>query len=130
MIPGDTRRQVEAAGNQTMDILSDWANNAKMVISSQKSRLIILKGNMNARPLVIKNRGTRIRKVDSASYVGVEIDTGLTYSPHVKRQGTKAKTLFGKVGRLMKVSYGASTISLNFLYKTVILPICIPGLGA
>lgn len=82
-----------------------------MEISSQKSKLIILKGNMNARPPVMKYRNVRIGKVGPAPYLGIEIDTGLTFLPYVKKQGLKARNLFGKIGQLLKVSSGASTVS-------------------
>lgn len=106
-----------------MRILAEWADEVKMAISTQKSKLSILKGNISARPLVIKYKDTRIAKVDSSPYLGIEIDTGLTFLPHVRKQGLKARNLLGKIGRMIKVSYGASTINLNFLYKTVFLPI-------
>lgn len=123
LISGDTRRQIEERGNQTMDILSDWASKTKISISSQKSKLVILKGNMNARPPVIKYREIRISKVESVAYLGIEIDKGLTFLPHIKKQGVKARTLFRKIGRLLKVTFGANTVNLNFLYKTVYIPI-------
>lgn len=94
-----------------------------MEVSSQKSKLIILRGNMNARPPGIKYRNVRIGKVGSASYLGIEIDTGLSFLSYVKKHGLKARNLFGKIGRLLKVSCGASTVNLNFLYKTVFIPI-------
>lgn len=123
VIQGDTRRQVEELGNETMNILSEWETETKMNISTQKYKLVILKGNMNARPPVIKYRDLRIGKVEAATYLDVEIDKKLTFLPHIKRQGAKARTLFGKISCLLKVSFGASTISLNFLYKTVFLPV-------
>lgn len=51
------------------------------------------------------------------------MDTGFTFLLHVKKQGTKARNLFGKIGRLFKVSYGATTVNLNFLYRTVYISI-------
>lgn len=78
---------------------------------------------MNARPPVIKYMNTRIVKVETVTYLGVELDFRLTFLPHVKRQGAKARTLFGKIGRLLKVNFGASTASLKFLYRTVFLPV-------
>lgn len=100
-----------------MEILSNWTRNAKMEVSSQKSKLIILKGNKNARPPVIKYKNVRIGEVGSAPYLDIEIDTGLTFLPYIKKQGLKARNLFGKIGRLLKVSSGASTVNLNFLYQ-------------
>lgn len=91
-----------------------------MEISSQKLKFIILKGNMNARPSLFKYRNVRLEKVGSVPYLGLEIDTGLTFLPYVKKQGLKARNIFGKIGRLLKVSSGASTVNLNFLYKTVL----------
>lgn len=95
VIEGDTRRQMERIGNDTMHVLQDWATETKMTISSHESKLVILKGNMNAQPPVIKYMDIGIGKVDAASYLGVEIDTGLTFLPHAKKQGAKARTLFG-----------------------------------
>lgn len=66
-----------------------------------KSKLLILKGNMAARPPVIKFKGIRIPKGDAATYLGIKIDTGLTFLPHVMKQGTKARNLFCKIGRLL-----------------------------
>lgn len=83
--------------NQIIEILSNWARNAKVEISSQKSKLVILKGNMNARPQVIKYRNIRIEKVDSSPYLGIELDIGFTFLPDVKKQGTKARNVFGKM---------------------------------
>lgn len=77
-----------------MKILSDWASQTKMSITSQKSKLVILKGKRTARPPAVKYRETRIGIIKTATYLGVEIDTGLTFLPHVKKQGAKARTLF------------------------------------
>lgn len=106
-----------------MHMLQDWATETKMSISSKKSKLLILKGNVNARPPVIKYTNIRIGKVDAATYLGVELETGLTFLPHVKKQSAKARNLFGKICRLIKVKFGASTVNLSFLYKTVFLAI-------
>lgn len=77
-----------------MKILSDWATETKMTLSSQKSKLVILYGKRTARPPAVKYRETRIGKVKTATHLGVEIDTALTFLPHVKKQGAKARTLF------------------------------------
>lgn len=47
VIEGDTRRQIEQIGNDTMHILQDRATETKMTISSHESNLVILKRNMN-----------------------------------------------------------------------------------
>lgn len=52
-----------------------------MEISSQKSKLIILKGDMNARPPLIKYRNVRIGMVGSELFLGIEIDTDMTFLP-------------------------------------------------
>lgn len=54
-------------GNQTMTILADWARETKMSISSQKSKLVIIKSNKAARPPVKKYRYLWIMKVEAAT---------------------------------------------------------------
>lgn len=65
-----------------------------------------------------------------SSYLDIKLDTGMTFLflHHVRKQVTKAWNLFGKIGRLLRVSYGAiSTVNLNIIYKTVFLPIMAHG---
>lgn len=114
---------MEAAGNQTMNILANWADKVKMAITTQKSKLIILKGNMAASLPVIKYKENRITKIDSSPYLGIKIGTGMTFLPHVRKQKIKERNLFGKIGRLLKVSSRVNTVNLKFLYKTLFLPI-------
>lgn len=51
------------------------------------------------------------------------LDHNLTFLPHIKRMGEKAKALFGKIGRTLKLKYGVKSSRLNFLYRTVFVPV-------
>lgn len=110
-------------GNAVLDTLEEWASRTKMKISVEKTQGIVLKGNMRARPPVFKFEDTRIKMVKQFKYLGIILDEGLTFLPHVKTQGVKARNMFGKVARIHKVQYGVKQTQLNLLYRTVFLPI-------
>lgn len=88
----------------------------------------MLKGKLAGRPPWIRFQGQAVGFVNEAPYLGVIIDKNLTFIPHVRTVNLKAKALFDKITRLIKLKYEVKFPQLNFLYKTVFLPIMGYGL--
>lgn len=128
IIEGNSRRQLELDGAEVCSTLENWSLHAKMKIAVEKTKGIILKGKLAGRPPSIRLNGWAICFVDEASYLEVVLDKGMTFLPHAKAVNLKAKSLFGKLTRLIRLKYGVRFAQLNFLYKTVFLPIMSYGI--
>lgn len=98
-----------------------------MKISAPKTVGILLKGKMGRNPTIRMNN-VPVRFVTSARYLGVTIDSNMTFTTHVKETSSKAVNLFSSISRMVKLKYGVSFKQLNFLYGTVFIPII--GYGA
>lgn len=110
-----------------------FADDIVFVITGNASRDDI-NGKKNKRTLMkrkIPERTPAIRLVIqdvqffNQIHLGIVIDRGLTFVPHVKQAGDKA--CFGKISRLIRIKYRVKGSKLNFLYKTVFLPIVLYG---
>lgn len=123
VVTGNSRRDLEGRGAAICGVLAQWATEAKMKIAGGKTKGLMVKGRLQGRPPAIRLRADGIQFVSQVKCLGVTLDTNLTFIPHVKIVGDKAKALFGKLTRLVRIKYGVKTSRLNFLYKTVYVTI-------
>lgn len=89
----------EATGNQICKIIQDWALEAKMKISVEKTKHILLNGKLAGRPQAIRLENQSVQFVSQISYLGITIDSVLTFLLKVKEAGEKACTPFRKITR-------------------------------
>lgn len=82
----------------------------------------MLKGKLNRNPAIVLI-DKHIQFVRYQPYLGVVLERNLTFYNHIKTTGAKAKTLLGKITRVIRLKYGIKLAQLNFLYKTVFAPI-------
>lgn len=123
VVQGNSRNDLEYDGNQLCEVIMEWAEESKMTIATQKTKGLLLKGKLRGRSPWIRMNGQAIEFVDQAPYLGVILDPGLTFLPHVKKTTDKAKTLMCKLTRLIQLRYGVKLSRLLFLYKTVFVPL-------
>lgn len=87
-----------------------------MTIAANKTKGLIIKSKLRGRPPALRLAGHSVHFVAQAQYLGVTLDYNFSFLPHVKNIGNKAKELFGKLTRLIKIKYSVKTSKLNFLY--------------
>jgi hypothetical protein len=100
--------------------LRDWriainVSKCTMVLSAKTTRHI-------QRPRPVQLFGEPIKWVDTAQYLGVTLDTWLTWSMHVNQVGRNAAQRLGMLGPLLNRS-GLSIKNGVLLYKQLIRPI-------
>jgi hypothetical protein len=66
--------------------------------------------------------GEPIQWVETARYLGVTLDTQLTWSAHVNQVGKKAARRLGVLGPLLKRRSGLSVRNSVLLYKQLVRP--------
>ena len=81
--------------------------------------MVSTRANTNSMELNVFLNDTKLKQVNSARYLGVNIDCHLTWDDHVKQL---CKTLSYKVYTLRRLCITLNTPLLNTLYKTTIQP--------
>jgi hypothetical protein len=108
-------------------LLSDlgrWLREWRNVINVSKSNaMLFAKAAWRIpRPRPVQFLGHPIECVDTACYLGVTLDSRLTWRPHIVQVRKKASQRLGVLGSLLKRRRGLSIRSGVLLYKQLIRP--------
>lgn len=123
-----SRKELETKLQIVVDTVVDAMEKLNLKISLNKTEAILLKGHLDSgRPPVIKMYNKSIKFVKECKYLGVYLDNGLSFLPHVKVQRTKLVSLAGKILRVATGEWGLNMRTLKILYKGVYLPILTYG---
>jgi hypothetical protein len=102
-----------------------WIRDRRSAIKVSKSTTVLFAKTMRCmqRPRPVQLFGEPIKWVDSARYLGLTLDTRLTWSAHVNQVRRKAAQRLGVLGPLLNRSSGLSIKDGVLLYKQLIRPI-------
>lgn len=124
IVHGNSRLELERTLQVATERIVEWAATVKLTFTAEKSQGILLKGKLTrGRPPQIKIGNDKIRFKDSVVFLGVTIDSRMTFLPHVKAVGEKANALLHKVLRIVRLKYGVRPDAYKILSNTVYKPI-------
>ena len=100
-----------------------WFTDKGLTISAKKSYCMILNKNKREKypkPLTINEQ--EIPFVDSFSYLGLIIDKGLTWRPHIQQRVRKAKSDLMVARKLVSNNWGLSPEKVAWVYSAIVRP--------
>jgi hypothetical protein len=102
-----------------------WLRDLRIAINVSKSTALLFAKTTRCiqRRRPVQLFGEPIQWVDTARYLGVTLDTRLTWSAHVNHVGRKAAQRLGVLGPLLNRRSGLSIKNGVLLYKQLIRPI-------
>ena len=122
--PGRDLDIMQSFMQQGLDKVVEWADSTGLTISAEKSQVIIFQKSGFAtlnKPITLK--GEPIPVVTTAKYLGVWLDSKLTWRAHIDYLTKKATAVLFQVRRAIGHTWGLSPKILNWVYKAIILPI-------
>lgn len=122
IVHSDTRQKLEDAANNEMRILSAWMDDNNLQLSVEKTKMILVKGKLKRMPVVKYNNKT-ISSAQEVNYLGVIIDTRLTFLPHMKKLADKLKTLFIRLRQKLWSNIKYNELNIKMLYNALYLNI-------
>ena len=114
--------QLQQSINLELAKLSEWFRANKLSLNIKKTNYIVfgVKGNLcTASNFVLTIDGKELEKVPSTKFLGVYIDSGLTWKTHCYQISLKVSKLLGILNR---AKYILSQNLLKLLYSTLVLP--------
>ena len=121
------KEKLENKINEVLEVLESWARENNMIVSKTKTiyQNFSLK---HANPdFNIKIGNDPLTKSDSTKYLGVILDTRLTWEDQVNKTSQKANKRIGLMKRLAGAKWGCNQDSLNITYNTYVKPIITYG---
>ena len=97
----------------------DWIRANKLSLNSKKTNYMIFSNTISNLPIQITFDGTPITKVTSTKFLGVTIDSKLSWNVHIDNI---SKTISRNIGIITKLKYVLPSESLFMLYSTLISP--------
>lgn len=149
VLEGNSRREIEIRGQAVATQIVEWCRFAKLKVSEKKTEAILLRtsetqrapigrrgGNrpdrkrktnkrvvdFANRPPIIKIENTKIRFKNSVRYLGIHFNRGMGVGAHCSYLSAKLGSLFNRLGKLARATWGLRSRALSVIYKGVFVP--------
>lgn len=149
VISGNSRNELEKKGQEAVDRIVSWCESAKLDISKKKTEAIVLKNgtidrnpigrrggdrpdrkrknnkkkaDLTSRPPTLKIGEDAIKFKETVRYLGVHFDRELKVRSHCQYLDKKVESLFSKLGRLARATWGLKYRALSTIYRGVFAP--------
>jgi hypothetical protein len=99
--------ELERTAEDALEAVAAWMEEHRLELAPEKTEAIMLIGRRKCRPIRIRLQGHIVATKRQVKYLGVVLDQGLSFSPHVEYAVKKAAKAVASLGRLMPRTYGA-----------------------
>ena len=125
----ETVREAENHANIEIRKISKWAKVNKITFNEQKSQVMVIsrrrrRENKNV-SIYLNNKP--LDQVNKIKYLGIIIDSKLTFREHLMYTSTKCTKIIHALAKSAKLSWGLKHEALNTIYKGAILPLMLYG---
>jgi hypothetical protein len=123
LVQSQTIEVLELKTNKMLELIAKWAEENKLDFNANKTQLVLFTKNIkyNRPKVVFKGREIEINK--SLKYLGLTIDSRLTWNEHINSVRTKSMQILFKLLPFCKRDFGLNSKALKTIYTGSILPI-------
>ena len=107
---------------QAMDNISKWAKDWLVEINRTKTESTCFSLATSKEEWTLKLDGANIPKQDTPTYLGVKLDTRMTWSPHLSDIEKKATKKLSIMKKLASTKWGANRRILKQVYTSTVRP--------
>ena len=111
----------ESISDEIGHILVDWAHKWKMTFSSTKCKILVV-GRIRSPPPVVLLGNVALKVVPVLRYLGVWIDSGLTWRTHIRLVAQKALGRLRAICRGIGTFWGLHPIITRHMIDAVVIP--------
>jgi hypothetical protein len=114
----DPKKDINDKINQEINQINEWLRSNKLSLNVAKSKFMVFhqRNKTFLNPTIMINN-TPIEKVDSFNFLGITIDTNLSWKPHIDKIGSKISRALGILNKLK--NYLPLHIKIN-MYNSMI----------
>ncbi|GBP24847.1 Putative 115 kDa protein in type-1 retrotransposable element R1DM [Eumeta japonica] len=123
MFSGQSASALEAETNRALAHVRDWSDRNKLRFAPSKTNAMVLTKKLKFDVPVIRMGNTEISLVDEIRLLGLTIDKGLTFTPHVAKACKRAANIYKGIARAAKATWGLSPEIVRTIYVAAIEPI-------
>lgn len=111
-----------------LNIISQWCLENELQVNPEKTKMIIFTKRRNLDGIIIpKINGISIKIVNQVKYLGIILDSKLSWIPNIESRIEKATIALWQCRKAYGKSWGLSPKVIHWLYTSVIRPILMYG---
>lgn len=131
IITGSSRPEIEKLGQKIIEILEKWCSDYKLELAADKTQMLFIpkSGKRKVSPR-IRHKGKIIKCKKEMKYLGIIIDEGLTWIPHLNTTCEKIRNIAYNMSGVSRSGWGMSSRVLKAIYKRGIERIATYACGA
>ena len=107
--------------------LEDWAARNTLAFNPDKTKVMIFSRKRNTQKPDITMNGKKLEYVEEFKYLGVNIDSKLLWTKHLKKQANKAQMALITGRRMIGKNWGLTPKNASWLYQCIVRPIVTYG---
>lgn len=111
---------LQIAANTALKSICKWGNEVKLTFGPNKTQIIAFTPKAKAAQIVFN--GSELQFVDEIKFLGVIIDKNLKFIKHIKYVISKSLTIYRKLSKFTRPTWGAHPDNVRIIYKQVIEP--------
>ena len=115
--------KLQYIGNEALTKLKHWSTANLMTVNTDKTNYQIFTLNHKEPAINLHYNGVPLCKTYETKYLGVTLDTKLTWQKHIANISTLANRRLSLLKRLARKNWGSSQNTLSTTYTTYIQPI-------
>ena len=106
--------------------IENWARENKMQFNESKSKaMLITRKRRHDDNIYLNNR--RLEQVTDMKYLGIHLDSRLTFQKHIEHIVEKSRTLIHMLSKTAKLHWGLGHKSLKTVYEGALVPLMTYG---
>lgn len=131
LVRGTSTLEIENKANIELRKVSKWAENNKIRFNKKKSQVMLVsrKKPRSVQKLNIYLGNGKIEQTSTIKYLGVLIDSRLTYNQHIQLITEKAQKLIHSLSRSAYINWGLRSDVISIIYRGAILPLISYGVS-
>ena len=110
---------LESKMNEELAAIFTWFECNKLKLNTQKTGFQFFTKNKNVTEPCLEINGTVIKKVEEVKFLGLLVDSKLTFKAHIHKLGTKMSQLAGVIGN---AKHFLNQSQLMLLYNSLLVP--------
>lgn len=115
----ETTNSISTLVNQQLKDLSDWFSCNYLSLNVKKTNFMVFSGKRKVSIGAIMINGVLLEQVNSSNFLGITIDSMLSWKAHIQKTCGKISK---SIGVLRKINKNLSKSTMKQLYNSIILP--------
>ena len=128
IVTGPDPNTLVDVGQNVVDSAVEWGKASGLDFNATKSAVLLFSNRYKVPS--IKNiliNGVEVQKTDSTKYLGVMLDTKLSFGKHINNKLKKAKGLMLGLKNAVGKLWGPSPIMMSWVFKCIVIPMITYG---